>query len=248
MLNKRMKVAVCVLCSVVAIAALLLPVVESTPTEAVEAFSPMDRELTVIIDPGHGGADGGAVSLTGVYESEINLSIAHKLEQVFAFMGIEPCLTRSTTDIDYPSDATTIRKKKVYDQNSRVQLVNSIQNGILISIHQNKYTSTSPSGAQVLYAANAGSNILADSIQISLTNAIGEERVRSMTQVSSDIYLMKNITCPAVLVECGFISNPSDEALLLTDKYQLKLACGIASGYTKAADELIRSYGGTNES
>ena len=238
MLNRRMEVAVCILFSVIAVAALLLPVVESQQPEAVTAFSAADNDLSVIIDAGHGGEDGGAVSLTGVYESKINLDISLKLEQIFAFIGIEPYMTRSTMEIDYPDEAETIRAKKVYDQKSRVEFINSIPNGVLISIHQNKYTSTSPSGAQVLYASNSGSDVLAGFIQNSLSEAV--ENVRSMSKISSDIYLMKNISCPGVLIECGFLSNPGDEALLLTDEYQLRLACGIAGGYTLY-------YGGTNE-
>lgn len=238
MLNKRVKAAVCILFSVVAVAMLIVPVVESKEQDAITVFSPSDTGATVIIDAGHGGADGGAVSISGVYESEINLDIALKLEQIFAFMGIKTIMTRDTADIAYPPEAETIRAKKVYDQKTRVELINSTPNAILISIHQNKYTSASPSGAQILYGTNAGSDTLSASIQDSLTTAICN--VRPMAQISSDVYLMKNITCPAVLIECGFLSNPNDEALLLTEEYQLKLACGIASGYTIY-------YGGTNE-
>ncbi|MBE6948959.1 MAG: N-acetylmuramoyl-L-alanine amidase [Ruminococcaceae bacterium] len=240
MLNRRMEVAVCILFLAVAFAALLLPIVEYEQYEAVSAFSASGDEPVVIIDAGHGGADGGAVSLTGKYESEINLDIALKLEQLFAFVGVKPCMTRSTSNIDYPEEANTIRLKKQYDQNSRLELIKSTPNGTFISIHQNNYPSTSPSGAQVLYAAYDDSDALGNMIQTSLRAAIGEKNVRAMTQISSDIYLMKNITCPGVLIECGFLSNPGDEALLLTDEYQLKLACGILGGYSLY-------YGGTNE-
>lgn len=247
MLSKRMEVTVCILSSVVAIAALLLPIVESKPDEAVQAFSTVYTAPVVIIDAGHGGEDGGAVSLNGIYESEINLSISLKLEQVFAFLGLKTLMTRNTNDIDYPPDAETVRAKKIYDQKSRVELINSTPDCILISIHQNKYTDTLPSGAQVLYASNTGSSILGEAIQTSLIAAVGEENVRPMTPVSPDIYLMKQVSCPAVLIECGFLSNWNDEALLITNEYQMKLVCGIASGYIGATENLIYNYGGINE-
>lgn len=238
MLNKRIKAAVCILSSIIAVLILLVPVLESSEQDAVTVFSDAYTDRTVIIDAGHGGADGGAVSLSGVYESDLNLDISLRLEQVFAFMGIRTKMTRDTANIDYPPEAETIRAKKVYDQKTRVELINSIPNAVLISIHQNKYTSSSPSGAQILYNTNDGSDVLSVSIQDSLITA--NCNVRPMAQISSDVYLMKNITCPAVLIECGFLSNPNDEALLLTEEYQLKLACGIVSGYTIY-------NGGTNE-
>lgn len=256
MLNKRIEVAVGIFFAVVAVAALLLPVLETTMPDSVEVFAPdtfapMSGSLTAIIDPGHGGEDGGAVSLSGALESEINLSISLKLEQVFAFVGISPVMTRNTSEIDYPNDAKSIREKKIYDQHSRVELVNSTSNGVLISIHQNKFASSSPSGIQVLYAGTNGSNVFASAMELSLTDTVGKDKMRATSQISSDIYLMRSIKCPAVLIECGFLSNAGDEALLLTDEYQLKLAIGISCGFSRAADALTneyRFYGGTNES
>lgn len=243
MLNKRIKAILGSLCVFLGAAMLVLPL---TDNYSVETVAPINDRHTVIIDPGHGGADGGAVSLNGTYESGINLEISLKLEQLFAFMGIDPVMTRRSEDIEYPMDAETIRQKKVYDQKSRVELINSTVGGVLISIHQNKYTSGSPSGAQVLYADTDRSDLLANYIETALGEAIGTDNVRGAKQIPSDIYLMKNINCPAVLVECGFLSNPNDESLLTTDSYQIKLAMGIASGYIRAIDNI--NIGGTNES
>lgn len=235
MLNMRTKTALGVMCVIIGIGILATPVIGAGNYRAVEAVATVsDIRHSVIIDAGHGGADGGAVSLSGVYESDINLAISLRLEQLMAFLGVRPVMTRATSEIDYPKDAETIRQKKVSDQNARLELINDVYHGVLISIHQNKYTSDSPSGAQILYAATDGSEELANQIQGSLSHVIGANNVRDSKQISSDIYIMKNIRCPGVLVECGFLSNPVDEALLLTDGYQLKLASGIAGGYVQA--------------
>jgi N-acetylmuramoyl-L-alanine amidase len=251
MLNKRTKIISGALCVILGAAILAVPVLSRNRYDAMDTFAPAGHDHTVIIDAGHGGADGGAVSIGGVYESDINLAISLKLEQIMAFMGVCPVMTREAADIDYPEDAVTIRQKKVFDQKARVELINSKSDGVLISIHQNKYTTSSPSGAQVLFAGTDRSDALAVSIESALGEAIGIDSVRVAKQIPSDIYLMKNISCPAVLVECGFLSNPMDEAQLLTEGYRLKLAMGIAGGYIRAfeaSEDDMQDIGGTNES
>ncbi|MBQ6540529.1 MAG: N-acetylmuramoyl-L-alanine amidase [Oscillospiraceae bacterium] len=233
MLNKRFKTLAGLLCVILGAAILAVPVLSRGRYESAPVFSAMGHDDPVIIDPGHGGEDGGAVSPDGVYESDINLDVSLKLEQLMAFTGVRPVMTRSSRDIDYPDDADTIRKKKVYDQKTRVELINSLPGGVLISVHQNKYTDSGPSGAQVLFAATEGSGRLASVMESALAETIGTENVRSAKQISPDIFLMKNVSCPAVLIECGFLSNPGDRAMLVTDGYQLKLACGIVCGYLR---------------
>ncbi len=217
---------------------------------AAMVFSPlvqMDGPV-LIIDPGHGGADGGAVSDSGTIESAINLEIALKLEQILGLFGVNFVLTRTTETIDYPESAETLREKKVYDQHQRVELVNSYSQAVLISIHQNKYTTSSPSGAQVFYAPTNGSMELAVSMEGVLSNVLQPENVRSTTQIADSIYLMNSIRCPAILIECGFLSNPAEAELLTTDAYQTKLAAGIASGYFVHYIALQASYfGGSYE-
>lgn len=200
--------------------------------------------LTLVIDPGHGGEDGGSVSKNGTIESNINLSIALKTEALCAFLGIEPVMTRETAEIDYPPNADTTREKKVADQKARLALINNTSNAVLISIHQNCYTSSGPYGGQVLYAPTDGSREFGEYIQnIMLQHLITNNR-RTAALISEDIYLMNNISCPAVLIECGFLSNANEEQLLISDSYQLKIAAIIASSYNYNIDELSSVYGG----
>lgn len=196
---------------------------------SVPAMAVGGREVTVIIDPGHGGADGGAVSPSGIVESEINLQISKKLEAILMLFGVSVVMTRESNDIDYPADATTIRAKKQADTRARVSLIESFDNALLISIHQNKYPNAGPFGAQAIYANTSGSQELAEAIQDNFLLFLDPTSRRTATKVSDDIYIMNHISCPAVLVECGFLSNPSDEANLCSNDYQIKLSAVLAS-------------------
>lgn len=198
--------------------------------KAEKAFSDyMPAQIrTMIIDPGHGGEDGGAVSVTGTYESEINLSVALKLREIAGLYGVPVVMTRQSGDIAYPDAADTVKARKRADQDARIELINSVSDGILISIHQNKYTDERPFGAQVLYAPTAGSEELAASMQEAMIAYLNRDNYRSAVQISEKIYLFKNVKCTAVMAECGFLSNPQEAALLDTDEYQMKIAAVIA--------------------
>ena len=113
---------------------------------------PESNTPTLILDPGHGGVDGGASTPAGDKESDINLAIALKAESLFAFFGIDPVLTRSQDVSIHDNTCTTIREKKVSDLKNRVALVNSTQNAMLISVHQNTFTDSRYHGAQVFHA------------------------------------------------------------------------------------------------
>ena len=198
-------------------------------TEVVQRSSD-NNKVTLVIDPGHGGEDGGAVSLTGAYESSINLSIALKAEQLAAFFGLPPVMTRTSEDIEYPTDATTIRAKKVADQKNRVALIESVENALLISIHQNKYTTSRPYGGQVFYAATDGSEIFGEYIQQRLFENTDAGNRKTAVKIPDSIYLMNAIDCPGILVECGFLSNNVEAQLLEQDDYQKRMALIIIGG------------------
>ena len=198
--------------------------------------------LRLIIDPGHGGLDGGAVSLTGMEESEINLAIALRLEALAILYGIPTEMTRRTTDLVYPEDANTIRAKKVADTRARVQQINDAPNAVVISIHQNTYDGPSVSGPQVLFADTEASEAFAEIMQNALTVGLGLERPRAPVRVRASVFIMNHIDCPAILVECGFLSNPAEEGLLRTEDYQLRLAGILLSGYMEAVTLLQARY------
>lgn len=186
--------------------------------------------VVLIIDPGHGGEDGGAVAADGTVESQINLSIALKMEETARLLGIDTVMTRREDISIHDADAETLRQKKVSDLHNRVALCNSVAGGILISIHQNSLpTAKSVQGAQVFYNGAAGSEELAQAIQEALNASLNGSHQKSTKKTDSSVYLMENTACPAVLVECGFLSNPAETELLKNPAYQSRLAMIILS-------------------
>ena len=178
----------------------------------------------LIIDAGHGGEDGGAVAADGTVEADINLGIACKLNLLAQLCGTDTEMTRADEHIHYPADASTIAARKTADQKQRAALINSVANGVLISIHQNEYPAPSPHGAQVLYASSMQSKAFGEAMHAALVNLLDPENRRVAAPISNDIYLMRSVQCPAVLVECGFLSNPEELKKLKDESYQLKLS------------------------
>lgn len=187
---------------------------------------PVERLHCVVIDAGHGGEDGGAVSLTGVPESGINLEIALRLNDLMHLLGYETRMIRSTDTAVYVA-GETIAQKKASDLKERVRVVNETENAILVSIHQNTFPDGRYSGAQVFHAATPGSRELAEGIQQALVEVVNPGS-RRQCKAAAGIYLMENIRCTGILVECGFLSNPEEEAALRQAAYQKKLCCVIA--------------------
>lgn len=188
---------------------------------------------TIIIDAGHGGEDGGAVSITGAAESQINLAISCKLEDILAFYGTVPIMLRREDISLHDQGANTLREKKVSDLHNRVSQIEETPNAVLISIHQNSYPDTRYHGAQVFYAPTPGSDKLADHIRRSLL-VLDQGNAREIKQIPNSVYLMNHISCPAVLVECGFLTNTQEEALLRQSSYQKKIAGCLAGSILTA--------------
>ncbi|SHH49776.1 N-acetylmuramoyl-L-alanine amidase [Sporobacter termitidis DSM 10068] len=210
--------------------------------------SAVKGDLTVIVDAGHGGADGGAVSLSGVKESAVNIDIATRLDLILGFFGTHVEMTRTSENLEYSEKSDTIRQKKAEDQSRRLKQINSAQNAVLISIHQNIYPSSGPFGAQVLYAPTNGSKEFGAAMQQLLIDALNPKNKRTADEAPDNILLMNHITCPALLIECGFLSNPEEEKLLMTDTYRTKIAAVIAAGYLANRENLVDiNSGGTNE-
>ena len=178
----------------------------------------------VVIDAGHGGEDGGAISVTGVRESTLNLEISQRLNDLLHFLGIQTKMIR-TEDVSVYTEGETIAQKKVSDIHNRVAMVEQTPNALLVSIHQNQFSESQYRGAQVFYAS--GSQALAELLQRELAAQVDPKNHRECKQAKG-IYLLEHISCPAVLIECGFLSNPAEEALLRDAAYQKKLASVIA--------------------
>lgn len=213
------------------------------PQAAVSAMARPTRFLgeTVVIDAGHGGEDGGAVSPVGNVESQVNLAVALRLDQLLGLYGADVVLLRGEDVSLHDPECTTLRQKKVSDLKNRVEAVESTPNATLISIHQNTYAGSAKSqGAQVFYAGTEGSSALAQFVQETLRLALNPENRRQAAQIPDTVYLMNHISCRAILVECGFLSNPAEDALLQTRAYQTKLATALAGaylGYTEPTTE-----------
>ena len=200
-------------------------------SEAVTVISehlPIQRQRCIVIDPGHGGEDGGATSCTGKLESAYNLEISLRLDDLFHLMGYETKLLRKE-DVSIYVTGSTIAQKKVSDLKERVRLVNETQNALLLSIHQNQFSDSRYSGAQVFYAGTPGSETLAKRLQSLLVTSLNPGSRRRCKE-STGVYLMEHISCTGVLIECGFLSNPREEARLGSPEYQKQLCCVIAAG------------------
>lgn len=199
----------------------------SAAVTVISENAPVERSHCIIIDAGHGGVDGGAVSLSGKKESDINLAIALRLNDLLHFMGFETLMIR-TSDVSVYTQGLTIAAKKVSDLKERVRIVNATPGAILVSLHQNSFSDTRYGGAQVFYASDDVSRSFASSLQRSFNDSlcIGSKRKE---KTSAGIYLMQNIKVPGVLIECGFLSNPNDEAALQTPSYQQKICCVISA-------------------
>ena len=189
--------------------------------------APLEDRTCIVVDAGHGGIDGGATSCSGVLESKINLDIALRLNDLLVFLGYDTKMVR-TTDTSIYTEGNTIAAQKVSDLKQRVKMVNETENAILISIHQNTFSDNRYSGAQVFYADDEISRKLAQELQMDFISTLNPGSKRKC-KPSDGIYLMQNIQRPGVLIECGFLSNPEEEAKLRNDGYQKKLACVVSS-------------------
>lgn len=182
---------------------------------------------TIVLDAGHGGEDGGAVSCTGRPESSYNLEITLRLNDLFRLLGYDTLLIRDT-DISVYTKGETLAQKKISDLKHRAEMINENENPILISIHQNHFSDPRYYGAQVFYSKTTESENLAKGMQASFVSLLNPGSRRAAKQAQG-IYLMEHISCPGVLVECGFLSNV-EEAHKLSDKTYQQRICSIIAG------------------
>lgn len=199
----------------------------SIATTTVSQLIPLEREATIVIDPGHGGIDGGATSVSGMLESQYNLDISLRLEDLFHLLGFQTKMIRRT-DISVHTSGETIAAKKVSDLRQRVRLVNETEDAVLLSVHQNTFSDSKYSGAQVFYGPKGESRELAEALQEEFRRTVNPGSQRQIKKAEG-VYLMQHINTTGVLVECGFLSNPEEDALLKTPEYQRKICCILAT-------------------
>lgn len=190
------------------------------------------KNPTIIIDAGHGGFDGGASTDDGVSEKGINLDIALYLKEYLNLFGFNVVMTRETDTSTESEGLTTIRSKKSSDLHNRMSLMEKTDNAIFVSIHQNHFSSSKYKGAQVFYSPQFSeqSSLLAESIQESIVYYLQKDNTRQIKPCGTSVYLIYKAVKPAVLVECGFLSNPDDSENLQNEIYQRKMALCIAIG------------------
>ncbi len=210
------------------ISALIAVIILSIVTAASSAVAP--NGMTVVIDAGHGGRDGGVVGTTGVKESEVNLGIAKSLRHFLTEAGYKVVMTRET-DTDLAGGGGSFKQS---DMRARKEIIENANADLMISIHQNSYPRKDICGAQVFYAASSErGKAYAETMQSVLNGTLGSDRVAK----SGDYYIIQCSETPSVLIECGFLSNPKEESLLVTATYQQKVAYSIMTGVRVILEE-----------
>ena len=185
-------------------------------------------KYTIVIDAGHGGRDDGCSGVNGAKESEINLKVAKSLKNFLEEYGIEVIMTRSDGNALYDANATNFKES---DMQNRMKVINDANPHMVISIHQNSFTDSSVRGAQAFYQENKEeSKVFAESVQSQLLSQLTFAKKECN---AGDYYLLKESNYPAIIVECGYLTNEQEESLLITEDYQKKVAYSIMCGVVK---------------
>ena len=206
---------------------------EETEGEA-SITSAMPTYTTVILDAGHGGEDGGASSASGLLEKELNLDVAIKLCRMLRASGIEVIMTREDDRLLYDPNSDYHGQKKKQDLAARLAVTEQTEGAVLVSIHMNYFPDSRYSGLQVWYSVgNADSLLLADTIQSYARLHLQPDNKRQTKAASSSIFLLHKAKCPAVLVECGFLSNEAEAQRLSSEEYRQKVAFALFCSITE---------------
>lgn len=227
MLKRLLPVAAILLC----ITTFVLLMIKSTDKITINTSAEaQEKKPNLIIDAGHGGEDGGAV-VGDVLEKEINLDISNDTADLLKLFGFDVSMTRKSDDA-LTNEGEDVKQRKYNDMKMRLDMYNSSADNVIISIHQNKFSSASSHGAQVFYSPNNENSLrLAESMRNSVVSMIQPNNERECKKAGKEIYLLKNTNNPAVIVECGFISNQNERKLLLDKSYQKNMALAVATGF-----------------
>lgn len=195
------------------------------------SLSGAEERPMIVLDAGHGGMDGGCSSANGDVEKNINLSILLHLRELLEMSGYSVMVTRDTDISIHDQGVEGIANQKSSDMDNRLKIFNSSDNAICISIHQNQFTDPKYSGAQMFYSdSHPASGTLAQTIQNQFVSFLQPENTREIKLCGKELFLCYYSENPTVMVECGFLSNPDEAALLVTEEYQQKVAFTIYAG------------------
>ena len=225
------------ICAICFIAFVLAASFSNARTLQTAAAAPMIH--TVIVDAGHGGFDGGTVASDGTLEKDINLSIAQRLCTLLKCAGLQTVMTRTGDDSIHDPSCVSVRQQKISDIRNRLRIMDETPDSLFVSIHQNHFTSAKYFGAQVFYSGNdARSELLAQSIQTSIVSLLQPENTRQIKQSGTEIYLLYHAVRPAVMVECGFLSNYEETRRLKTAQYKTHKEIEVKQGIL----DFLKSY------
>lgn len=195
------------------------------------AAGPVNNDKVIVLDAGHGGMDSGAVGGSGTLEKDVNLAIALKMQDALRAMGYRVVMTRESDVSLNDPNLSTVRSQKVADMHARLAIIEQYPKGIFLSIHQNKFEQSQYHGTQVFFSKNnPNSEVIAKSVQSAVVEMLQPENNRVAKSLGSESYLLSKAQIPAVIVECGFLSNPEEEAKLQDEEYQNQLTISILCG------------------
>ena len=195
------------------------------------------RSKTIILDAGHGGEDGGASSADGLLEKDLNLALALTMRDILLANGINVVLTRETDTLLYDRNVDYNGRKKMLDMAARLKIAQDSPDSVFVSLHMNTYPHPSCQGVQVWYSENNDTSLeLAKTIHETTQELLQHENDRPIKQSGSSIYLLHHLECPAVLVECGFLSSPEEAALLGNESYRQQLALTLCMGILRGIE------------
>ncbi len=207
---------------------------ENILTENENNVNNTNRNFTFVIDPGHGGIDGGAVGVSGSLEKDINLSLSIVMRDIMEVLGYDAVLTREE---DVLLGEGTTGHMKLEDLRYRVEYVKQYENPLFVSIHMNKFPEEYCHGLTVYYSGNdTESEVLGRSVRDEVVKQLQKDNERPMKKATSALYVLHRATVPAILIECGFLSNRDEEQKLLDENYKKKLAMTIVSGLVLYAE------------
>lgn len=197
--------------------------------ESKSASVDLEPKKVIVIDPGHGGEDGGAIGVGGVLEKDLNLALSSTISEILRFSGFEVIETRTEDVMLYDKNVDYKGKKKILDLAARLETANSTMPDLFLGIHMNSFPDSRYSGLTVYYSENTPESFeIAEFLRQDVVSLLQPDNNRVL-KPGGNIYLLKRTACPAILVECGFVSNPEECALLSTEDYRQRLSFVIYS-------------------